>query len=571
MKVKRKSIRTKLTIGMSIIVTIVCILLGVILQYFSKANYTEDVRREAMNIAAIAANHVDLSLLSKVEPGSENSEVYQTITKELRSVLVSDDLYYAYILKQETDGSVTFWVDADTEEPYAIGDEIEFLEEMGTAFAGTKSADRELTADPSGYSFISGYAPIFDENNKVIAIVGVDCSASALTDNMNKLNMILVFAVILSIILSVVGSVFIVGRVTRNIRKIITKIDDVVHNDGDLTHAIEMKSGDETELIADLFNEFLQIVRDLVLKLNATANLIQTGSDNITKEIKLSGDKMTDVADKMQNLNAMMEETTASMIHIGDSIKNVNETSEQIRGQASTGMNYSGESIKRSENTKIEMLTKRQNSQAMAERITGILNEKINEAQAVREIEELSGKIIHISSQNNLLALNASIEAARAGDAGKGFAVVADEIANMAVGTKEAAERISRVSTTSIQVVEDLANAARELIQYINSEVIKDYIAYEEIGDGYAKGSMATFEFMKRFSAAADELTKTMQVIKETTGGVTTAVEDSANDIGTVVVSTEELKNGFEKMDALLEDSKKAIMELETTVSQFTV
>ncbi len=570
MKVRRISIGTKLTLGMVIISTVVCILLGLTLGYSSKKNYTNDIMREVRSMAAVAAKHVDQTLLTQIKPGMEDSEIYTKLTSDLRKVLVSDEMVYVYILQKEADGTITFWVDADEEEPAAIGEECESYEAMEIALAGTPASDKEVTTDEWG-SFMSGYAPIVDENNQVIGVVGVDCKAESITEYMNSLNLVLVIAVILAIVAAILGSILIVKRVTRNIRKIVKKIDDVVHNDGNLTKAIEMKSGDETELIADLFNEFLQIVRQVISQLNNTAHLIRSGSKNIMLEIDSSGVKMGDVADRIQNLNAMMEETTASMIQIRDSIKSVNKTSELIRKQADEGMRFSDEANLRADTTRKELVARRENSEEVAKKITDILTEKIAQAQAVNEIEELSGKIINISNQNNLLALNASIEAARAGEAGKGFAVVADEIANMAIGTKEAAEKISKVSTTSIQVVQDLTDAALELIHFIHTEVMKDYVSFEQIGDNYTKGSQMTFEFMKQFSAAADELKQAMEFIKETTEDVTLAVEDGANDIGTVAVSTEELKSGFDKIDMLLHGSEKAIDELETTVSQFTV
>ena len=570
MKVRRISIGTKLTLGMVIISTVVCILLGLTLGYSSKKNYTNDIMREVKNTAAVAAKYVDQTLLTQIKPGMEDSEIYTKLTSDLRKVLVSDEMVYVYILQKESDGTITFWVDADEEEPAAIGEECESYEAMEIALAGTPASDKEVTTDEWG-SFMSGYAPIVDENNQVIGVVGVDCKAESITEYMNSLNLVLVIAVILAIVAAILGSILIVKRVTRNIRKIVKKIDDVVHNDGNLTKAIEMKSGDETELIADLFNEFLQIVRQVISQLNNTAHLIRSGSKNIMLEIDSSGVKMGDVADRIQNLNAMMEETTASMIQIRDSIKSVNKTSELIRKQADEGMRFSDEANLRADTTRKELVARRENSEEVAKKITDILTEKIAQAQAVSEIEELSDKIIKISSQNNLLALNASIEAARAGEAGKGFAVVADEIANMAIGTKEAAEKISNVSTTSIQVVQDLTDATMELIHFIHTEVMKDYVSFEQIGENYTKGSQMTYEFMKQFSAAADELKQTMQLIKETTEDVTVSVEDGDNDTGTVAVSTEELKSGFDKIDMLLHDSEKAIEELETTVSQFTV
>lgn len=570
MRVKKISIRVKLTLGVAAISIIICVLLGFSLGYTSKENYTQDIMREAKDIASVAANQVDVSLLKQIEPGMDDAEIYLQMTEELRKVLVADHLQYVYILRKDTNGAVSFWVDADEEEPAAIGEEYEIYGEMETAFAGTPVSDSEVTIDEWG-SYISGYAPIKDESGQVIAIVGVDCSADSINEYMMDMNRIVVLAVLLAIVFSVVSAILIVGKITKNIKKIVVKLDDVVHNNGDLTETIDMKSGDEMELIADLFNEFLGVMRELVSHLNQTADIINASSGDISSEIGACGGKVTDVADKMQNLNAMMEETSASMTQIGDSVINVNETAEQISKEAEVGMAFSSEVSQKARGLKEELVIRRENSEKVSTRITSILNEKISQAQAVREIEELSGKIIKISSQNNLLALNASIEAARAGEAGKGFAVVADEIANMAIGTKQAAEEISKVSTTSIQVVQDLTNAAMELIDFITTEINNDYRSFEQMGENYQEDSNKTYEFMIEFSKAAEELKNAMRSIKDTTEGVTTAVEEGANDIGSVVVSVDEIKNGYDQVFDLLENGEKAVGEMKATVSQFTV
>ena len=91
------------------------------------------------------------------------------------------------------------------------------------------------------------------------------------------------------------------------------------------------------------------------------------------------------------------------------------------------------------------------------------VNDKIEKAKSVEEINLLTENIISITEQTNLLALNASIEAARAGDAGKGFAVVANEIGQLAADSANAAVKIKQVSSSVISSVEGLAGEAHKI------------------------------------------------------------------------------------------------------------
>ena len=103
-----------------------------------------------------------------------------------------------------------------------------------------------------------------------------------------------------------------------------------------------------------------------------------------------------------------------------------------------------------------------ENAKAQADRMEASVNEKIEKSKAVKEIYRLTDEIINITEETNLLALNASIEAARAGDAGRGFAVVAEEIGKLAVNSGQAAEQIQRVSAEVVQAVEAVNIAVEE-------------------------------------------------------------------------------------------------------------
>ena len=89
-----------------------------------------------------------------------------------------------------------------------------------------------------------------------------------------------------------------------------------------------------------------------------------------------------------------------------------------------------------------------------------LLRQKIEKSKAVEEVRELTKNIINIAEETNLLALNASIEAAKAGDAGRGFVVVADEIGKLAMNSAQAATEIQKVTAEVIQTVDELAEEA---------------------------------------------------------------------------------------------------------------
>lgn len=337
MKIRKLSIRAKLLWGISIITTMVCCLLGAAIGAQVKQNFTSQLMKEAIDMATVAAQKVDVSVLEQVETGMEESDVYLQLTDSMRDFLVSDTMQYIYILKQDAAGNIQFWVDADEEEPAAIGEECDFCEEMQTAFDGEAAADRAINTDEWG-SFLSGYAPIVDEQGNVIAIVGIDCDAEDIHEYMKNIYEMIIFIVAAGVFVSFLANWFIVGRITSNIRRIVKKVDDVVHNDGNLTAKIDMKSGDETELIAGLINEFLELFRRLIVELKGSAKTITESSADMVEQVSKSDKQMNETALRLQNMNALMEETTASMEQIREVVEQVNEATGNISAFSNDGI-----------------------------------------------------------------------------------------------------------------------------------------------------------------------------------------------------------------------------------------
>lgn len=570
MKTKKMSIRTKIILGSAIMSAVACILMGILTSINVKQNYIEMMGREARDMATVVAGNVDTGNLSAIEPGQEKSPAFYLTAASMRKYLVSDNMKFVYILKSDDGNNFTYWVDADEEDPSAIGDPAKLCDGMKAALSGTSSFDKKITSDEWG-DYISGYAPIYDRDGYIIGILGIDLDAKELTDSMDNLYKLIVFVVIIGIVLCTVGISFIVGVITRNIRKIVNKLEDIVHNDGDLTKRIEMKSGDETEEIADLFNEFIEIFRNIVGSTRDRAGSIKESTVGISGRVESADSDMGSVATDVQNLLAMMEETQASMTEIASAVEGVDSIADTVAGSAKDGRSFSNSVKERAADLESTSLKKKASSEEIANRITAILEEKITEAKAVEKIAELSSQIVSISSQSNLLALNASIEAARAGEAGRGFAVVANEISSLANNTKEAAEMIGNVSNISIESVDGLAKAARELVEYIQNDVFDDYESFVETGKQYSADAEKINSYMREFESLAVELSGKTEYIKNTAITVENAVTESNRDIENVAAATGTLADSIKAISDVSIDNRNLVTELEDSVEQFKI
>lgn len=570
-KTKKMSISTKIIAASAVMSAVACILMGVLLCSNVKKDFISMTAKEATDFAVLVAKDLNIANIVGFEPGMEGSAGYNITVSQMQKSLTSEEMKYIYVLKPEDGGKrFTYWVDAAENNAANIGDECKFSEAMESAYNGEPASNTEVTYK-NGDAVISGYAPVKDDQGVIQCVLGMDIDANELLKDMSNLYKLTIFIVVLGILISSIGISIIVGVITKNIKKIVEKLDDIVHNDGDLTKRIEMKSGDETEQIANLFNEFIEIFRNIVGSTRQRAGSIKESTVGITGRVESVDSEMGNVSTDVQNLLAMMEETGASMEEITVQVEGVNGIADTVAGSAKSGREFSNDVKNRASALEATSQDKKDTSIEVAERITAVLEEKINDAKAVEKIAELSSQIVKISSQSNLLALNASIEAARAGEAGRGFAVVANEISALANNTKEAAEMIGKVSNISIESVDGLASAARELVKYIREEVFADYDSFVETGKQYSADAEKINEYMSEFEKLATELTDRTERIQETTKAVEHAVAESNHDIENVAEATGNLTDSIQAINSVSIDNRDLVAELEDSVEQFKI
>ena len=162
-------------------------------------------------------------------------------------------------------------------------------------------------------------------------------------------------------------------------------------------------------------------------------------------------------------------------------------------------------------------------------------------------------EILNIASKTNLLALNASIEAARAGDVGKGFAVVADEIRLLADSSKDAANNIQSIATKVIEVVQELTDSARSFIEYINYNVLPDYDNMVTSGKEYYNSVAQIDELAEHYRNMTGEIKELIRDIVESIDGIASATEESSKAIYFAA----------ERMGSLVEDVGEVSTEME--------
>ena len=566
-RTRRLTIRAKILIPSIIIVVLVCGLMG----YNSYTRFEKSMVRmgveEADMAATIVADSLDANLVYKVTVGSEGTQVYQNLQGDLRKKQKACGIAFLYTLY--TDGKKVYYgVDSD-EDAAKVGDEFaDSYAELESVFGGKEYIQDYIDHTEDG-DLITVYKPIEDNAGKVVAILGCDYDASSIAAELQKAVVQTLQIGGICLILAILILTIIVSRITKGLMQVNAKIYDLVHNEGDLTQKLDVRSGDELELIAGNVNELLAYIRKIMIGISSGSMRLMSTSRKMVDHLSSADESITDVSATMQEMSAAMEETTSSLNQITEAIDEIYSSVERIAGNADAGKVSSQEMESRASGANDAAAEGEKKANIETEKMAASLNEKIAKSKSVEQIEILTSNIIEITEQTNLLALNASIEAARAGEAGRGFAVVADEIGKLAGNSADAAAKIRQVSAEVIQAVDELAEGSQQMIEFVRNSTEEGFGGLVATSENYATDANAMRAMMEQFAQTAEELRSTMDGIRESISAVNIAVEESAKGIAGVSESSVQLTGNVNDIQSEASDNNGIAEDLATEVGRF--
>lgn len=566
-RTRRLTIRAKILIPSVIIVVLVCGLMG----YNSYTRFEESMVRmgveEADMAATIVVDSLDANLVSEVTVGSEGTQVYQNLQGDLRKKQKACGIAFLYTLY--TDGKKVYYgVDSD-EDAAKVGDEFaDSYAELESVFGGKEYIQDYIDHTEDG-DLITVYKPIEDNAGKVVAILGCDYDASSIAAELQKAVAQTLQIGGICLILAILILTIIISRITKGLMQVNAKIYDLVHNEGDLTQKLDVRSGDELELIAGNVNELLAYIRKIMIGISSGSMRLMSTSRKMVDHLSSADESITDVSATMQEMSAAMEETTSSLNQITEAIDEIYSSVERIAGNADAGKVSSQEMESRASGANDAAAEGQKKANIETEKMAASLNEKIVRSRSVEQIEVLTSNIIEITEQTNLLALNASIEAARAGEAGRGFAVVADEIGKLAGNSADAAAKIRQVSAEVIQAVDELAEGAGQMIEFVRNATEEGFGGLVATSENYATDANAMRAMMEQFAQTAEELRSTMDGIRESISAVNIAVEESAKGIAGVSESSVQLTGNVNDIQSEASDNNGIAEDLATEVGRF--
>ena len=401
--------------------------------------------------------------------------------------------------------------------------------------------------EPFGWVLGTGnYTDDIDED-----VLGVKNEFSSYESNSRMA--IIGIAVVMEVILILVLTL-ITASIVKPLKKSLTHIDEIAQ--GDFSKEFEqdlLKRKDDFGQLADSLEKMRSEMKELIGEVKSEALEITGMVQEIDTSIRALDDQIENVSATTEELAAGMEETAASSEEINAMSHEIESAAKSIAERSQDGANEADEIRERAVKIKKDTDENDRRTRSIHEEINESLTKALEDIKVVDQINVLAKSIMDITGQTNLLALNASIEAARAGEAGKGFAVVADEIRVLAEQSKAAVAHIQEVTGNVTAAVENLANDAERLLEFVGNDVVESLGGFAEMANSYNSDAANVDSLVTDFSASSEQLLASINGVMDAISDVSktategaTGTTDIAEKVGNVVQEAEAIKQKAE-------------------------
>ena len=396
-----------------------------------------------------------------------------------------------------------------------------FSELSTRVLAGDRSRGRITWQDEDVFVLM---APIESESPYINWTLGLLLPNEVISAPVRNITLVTVLSVLFTIVI-ISGLTLLVARwiLTNPLRALLDRFKDIAEGDVDLTRRVEITSSDEIGQLAGSFNEFSEGIQQDITQIGVQADSLSSASEemrNLSQQIASANEETSTQASMV---SAAAEQVSANVQSVATATEELNANTREIAANSSEAAQVATRAVQIADDTKATF-------------------DRLDESGTT--IANMVKVIYAIAEQTNLLALNATIEAARAGEAGKGFAVVADEVKKLANQTAQATEEIS----STAEVITNHTKVAGDATEEISGIIRKIHDIQTTIASGVEEQTATTAEIAHSVTEAATGSSE----IAERIAGIAAAVQQTA------AASTSSHERGDE-LASMAEELKKIV------------
>jgi methyl-accepting chemotaxis protein len=399
------------------------------------------------------------------------------------------------------------------------------------AFAPVSAGERYVgNADILGAPYLTAYEPIQDAAGQVIGIIFLGIPREQINtivqQGLNQMLSLLTVGVLVLMGLGVLVAVILARMISGPIEQVATTLKDIAQGEGDLTRRLAEGGKNELGDLAQAFNAFVDRIHQMVKQIAGASTQVATAAEQLSATTEETQGQVRRQHSETDQVATAMNEMTATVQEVARNASDAAHAAASTHEEAEAGR-----SVVRLTVESIEGLA------GEVERAAQVINSLSEDSESIGRVLEV---IRGVAEQTNLLALNAAIEAARAGEQGRGFAVVADEVRTLATrtqdSTKEIQEMIERLqgnAASAVQVMKESRGRAQQSVSHAG----KAGTSLEAI-----TGSIGNINDMNtQIASAAEEQSSVSEEINRNISNIAQSVDQTASGAGQIAGASDEL------------------------------
>lgn len=356
----------------------------------------------------------------------------------------------------------------------------------------------------------------------------------------------------------------------EKLEKILLKIANCDITDDKILEKYSVRK-DEIGGIANATKTLLESFRNIVSTLKDSSSNVENKADVLNENSGSLVDCMTENIAVTEQLSAQLENVNDSTVAINGEVNSIKENINKTIRNMENSNDSSNKMLVSAKEMKDNAETTLNEIKSELAFVKDCTDKAINDLNSLSKINEMATQILDITSQTNLLSLNASIEAARAGEAGRGFAVVASEIKTLADNSGKTASDIQNLCETSNTSVREVSECINSILDYIENTIVKRFEDFADKSNDYSESVGIIKEDIENVGNLIMELNNSVNQIANGIESIVTATEENSSAIAVIVEKSEKSAEIINDTQIVADENKSIANELGEIVNKFTM